>query len=361
MKSLKYLVILFVFVVGCKDKVSEPANSFTVKGKVVDSNGPVSNAKVAIDKIVNWETTTDINGDFDIKGVTKGEHSLSYSYSDTSGAFVESSANLNVNEDVFLNSLKLPIPPNLDTITEIGVTSLKLKWNLTDAEDFREYKLFRRDTPGLDETSGELIYVGTARSDTTFIDDDIPSGKTYYYRVYIMNEFGKLGGSNIVSATTLKGNLIPDGDFENMTEIDSNWSIASGGATFRFTDSTKKSGVYSLQGKLTDQSVHLKGIKPIKLSAGVTYEMSGWFKAYGKTTGTNEWMYFEIFEKQWDTSSFGEYLSVWSDNPNFDVPADIKWTYVSKVFTPTKDVTVFFQIFSGIENFWFDDLKIIAK
>ena len=361
MKNLKYLIILLVFVMGCKEKITEPTNSYSVKGKVVDSNGPVSKAKVAIDNYVNWETTTDVNGDFEIRGVTKGEHSLSYSYNDTSGAFVESNANLEVNEDVILNSLKLPIPPKLYLPSSIGITSLTLNWNLTDAGDFREYKLFRNDGPGLDETTGELIYVGTSRSDTLFTDNDIPSGKTYYHRVYIMNEYGRLGGSNIVSATTLRGNLIPDGDFENMTDIDSNWSIASGGATFGFTDSTKKSGVYSLQGKLTDQSVHLKGIKPIKLSAGVTYEMSGWFKAYGKTTGTNEWMYFEIFEKQYDPTSFGENLSVWSDSPNFDVPADIEWTYVSKVFTPTKDVTVFFQIFSGIENFWFDDLKIIVK
>ncbi len=360
MKNLTYLIILLVFVTGCKEKITEPTNSYSVKGKVIDSNGPVSKAKVAIDNFINWETTTDINGDFEITGVTKGEHSLSYSYNDASGAFVESNANLSVNDNIVLNTLKLPIPPRLDTISEIDVTSLKLNWNLTDAEDFREYKLYRKDTPGLDETTGELIYVGTSRSDTSFLDKDIPSGKTYYYRVYVMNEYGKLGGSNIVSATTLKGNLIPDGDFEDRIDINSNWSISSGGATFNFTDSTKKSGNYSLHGKLTNQNVHLRGITPIKLSAGVTYEMSGWFKAYGKTSGTNEYMSFSIFETN-DPTSYREWIYVWSSNPNLQEPANIEWTYASKIFTPTKDVTVFFEIFAGIENFWFDDLKIIAK
>ena len=361
MKNLKYLIILLVFVIGCKEKVTEPTGSYTVKGKVVDSNGPVSKAKVAVDNIVNWETMTDINGDFEIKGVTKGEHSLNYSYNDTNGAFVESNANLMVNEDVILNSLKLPIPPKLETISEIGIRSLKLNWNITDAEDFREYKLYRNDTPGLDETTGELIYVGTARSDTTFLDDNIPSGKTYFYRVYIMNEYGKLGGSNIVSATTSKGNLIPDGDFENRVDINTNWSVSYGGATFKFTDSTKKSGLYSLQGKLTDQSVDLQGIMPIKLSGGITYEMSGWFKANGKTTGTNEYMSFSFFEKKYDPASYNQYLLQWSSNQNLQEPVNIEWTHLTKTFTPTKDVTVYFEIFSGIENFWFDDLEIIAK
>ena len=40
----------------------------------------------------------------------------------------------------------------------------------TDADDFREYKVYRRDSPGIDETSGELIFVSTARAQTTFLD-----------------------------------------------------------------------------------------------------------------------------------------------------------------------------------------------
>ena len=129
---------------------------------------------------------------------------------------------------------------------------------------------------------------------------------------------------------------------------------------------TKAQGIFpinngnSLQGELTDQNVHLQGIKPIKLSAGVTYEMSGRFKANGKTTGTNEYMSFSIFETN-NPASYREWIYVWSSNPNLQEPANIEWTYSSKIFTPTKDVIVFFDIFSGIDNFWFDDLEITAK
>ena len=91
---------------------------------------------------------------------------------------------------------------------------LTLNWSSSLDEEFREYKIYRKDDAGLDENTGELIYVSTEIQDTTFIDDSFNMGLEYFYRVYTLSAFGKLGGSNIVSATTPQPTLVENGDFE---------------------------------------------------------------------------------------------------------------------------------------------------
>jgi len=72
---------------------------------------------------------------------------------------------------------------------------------MSDADDFREYKLYRHSTSGFDESTGELLHISTFRNDTSFTDS-IPHSSTYYYRLYQMNEYGRLGGSNIVKISS---------------------------------------------------------------------------------------------------------------------------------------------------------------
>jgi len=76
--------------------------------------------------------------------------------------------------------------------------------------NFYEYKIYRHYHTGLDENTGTLIHVSTSADDTIFNDigTDLEYGltpaTTYYYRVYINNNFGRLGGSNIIGVTTNK-------------------------------------------------------------------------------------------------------------------------------------------------------------
>lgn len=360
MKINILLLMLVLLALSCNKQTTEPVNElFTVKGTLVNNQGPIAKATVSVDSAINWTAQSDDNGNFTINNVSKGSHTLTYKKTYENSTYVVRSDNIQVNDDIVLNSLKLPLPTSLYQPDSISISSILLEWNQTDAEDFREYKLYRHNTPGLDELTGELIYVGTNRQDTLFQDTDLASGGTYYYRIYILNEFGKLGGSNIVSQMTAKGNLVPDGDFESGKNIFLNWGLYSGSADFSYSDSVKKSGNYSLQGKLINNGdVRLTSLTTCKLAAGVTYTMSGWLKANGITQGTYEFLMFYIQ----DNNGFYEEITAWVGvGIDLSKPVDIEWIYVTKTFTPTTDVTVFLGLYCGIENFWFDDLKLVAQ
>jgi hypothetical protein len=76
-----------------------------------------------------------------------------------------------------------------------------LKWTKYSGADYREYKIYQHHTPGLDETTGELIYVTTNPSDTSFVTK-LPHSSEMYYRVFVLSETSLLAGSNLTKATT---------------------------------------------------------------------------------------------------------------------------------------------------------------
>lgn len=358
MKKNILLLMLILLALSCNKQTTEPVKElFMVRGTLFNSRGPISNATVSVDSAINWTTQSDDNGNFSINEVSKGNHTLTYKKTYENSTYVVRSDNIQVNDDIVLNSLKLPIPTSLYQPDSVSSSSMMLKWTQTDAEDFREYKLYRHNTPGLDELTGELLYVGTNKQDTLFYDTNLASGETYYYRTYILNEYGKLGGSNIVSQMTIKSNLVPDGDFESGENIYLNWGVYRGSANFSYCDSTKKSGNYSIQGLLTASSIKLKSLNTYTLAAGVTYTMSGWFKANGMTEGTYEFLEFGI-----NGNGFYESIAAWVGvGIDLTKPVDIEWTFATKTFTPTNDVIVTLELYCGIENFWFDDLKLVAQ
>lgn len=172
-------------------------------------------AQVSLDKLQNYSTITDETGSFEISKVPKGNYKLTIYKNLPEGNFTEINKNVAVNDDLTLSELLLPKAVFLYPLTNVTSSSMEISWSPTDAADFREYKIYRHTTPGLDETTGLLIYVSTSVRDTTFNDTELFESTTYYYRVYVMNEFGRLGGSNISSTKTLNKNLFRNGDFES--------------------------------------------------------------------------------------------------------------------------------------------------
>lgn len=349
-------LIFFLILMSCsKDGTNPDSNSYTVTGKISNENGPISGASVSIDKKLNWTVKSSTSGEFRIDNVSEGEHNLSVSKTENDDSFIEQNENLAVYSNVNLDLIKLPLPVKMHEALNITVSDISLSWDSTDAEDFREYKIYRNDSPGLDEITGELIFVSTGRSEVSFTDTGLISNKTYYYRVYVMNEFGRIGGSNIVNATTRIGNLIPDGGFENTDGINLYWNITWGEASFSYNDSTKVSGNYSLYGQIPE-AVTLSGNTTISLSKDVTYELSGWFKAKGHFSPTNETISVIISN---NSKGFNKSISIWA--PIGVDSVDIGWTHETNIFTPTEDIIVDFELWSGFENIWVDDLSLKAQ
>ena len=89
------------------------------------------------------------------------------------GNFVENTSNLTVTEDTKIDSLFLPKSVIMHQVEDITDESVNLSWSPTDASDFREYKIYRHITSGLDETTGLLIHVSTSINDTVFNHENL--------------------------------------------------------------------------------------------------------------------------------------------------------------------------------------------
>lgn len=355
MKYFLILILVGIIIIGCSNESTDPNDGlYSISGKISNSFGAVTNAKISIDNKVNWETTTSSSGEFSISNVSSGDHTLFVKKEGQDEEFVEMKYPISVNTNLTLNNLILPIPVRLYAPTNITKTEMTIIWNKTDAQDFREYKLYRKDTHGIDETTGELIFVSTSKVDTSFVDENLIPYETYYYRVYLMNEFGRLGGSNIANATTLGGNLIPDGSFDDPTSFNINWFISVGGGNISYSDSVKVSGNYSLYGIIPDD-IEIQTRKTIQLAAGKTYEFSGWAKANGYYNLSYETVAANLFtEGSWSTY---QHLMFFSESNSGD-SVDYDWTFKSKIFTPSENISLILEIEGGYDRIWFDELKL---
>jgi hypothetical protein len=236
MYRIKVILIGFLLIIqfACEESSTDTVDSHSVSGFISYKDKPLEGVTVSIDDQYNWTVSTDENGFFEISAVTSGSHNLKmYSSSanlnktsdDTLG-FSEKKIEISVFDDLVLENLKLPKAVKLYKATEISGSSSIISWSPTDDIDFREYKLFRHHSSGLDETTGTLIHVSTSITDTIFADVELNPYEKYYYRVYVMNEYGRIGGSNIIDIQTLNVQLIYNGSFEEIENLDVlGWTI----------------------------------------------------------------------------------------------------------------------------------------
>lgn len=200
---------------SCAESGVNEDGSASITGQLTFQGNPLGSVQVGIGDIMNWNTTTDDEGYFEINNVATGEHILraSFSVDDMRTSAIESKISVSNGEND-LGTIKLPVPSELFSPVLNDEDGVDLQWSSTAAEDFREYKIYRKEDSGLDETTGELIHVSTSRNDTTFTDDSYSPGIELFYRVYSLSAFGKVGGSNLVSIITESVNLVENSSFE---------------------------------------------------------------------------------------------------------------------------------------------------
>jgi len=107
-------------------------------------------------------------------------------------------------EDIVLDKISVEETPAAVTLNPIGeatVSSLRLTWTPTTISNFKEYRVYRSDSPTVNEAS-ELIAIVTNKLETAFTNTGLVSRKTYYYRVFVYNQNDTGTGSNQGSAMT---------------------------------------------------------------------------------------------------------------------------------------------------------------
>lgn len=339
MKNKVLILIVATFFLSCSEDSTTPEkNVFTVSGYLMYDDKPLSSATISLDEKINYTTTSESDGSFKIADVPKGEYNLKIEKTFDNGSFLSKSTNLEVNDDVILDQFKLPLGVFLYDATNIIYSQATITWSATEANDFREYKLFRNLTSGLDENTGTLVHVSTSINDTTYIDNSLDPLTEYYYRVYLMNDYGKLGGSNIIKLTTENTSLILNGDFEEIGQdsLPTFWNFRSNEEIFKvISDGQAHSGknyllinpmkyVYDLSWGSLQYCVSYNNLLP-----STEYILSFWYYVedlVGKST-----LFVEFNPEQeiflWDSitnEQEGQWLKY---ERKFTVPADISEDY----------------------------------
>lgn len=89
----------------------------------------------------------------------------------------------------------------LNNPSTVGTDSVTLTWSKSIDTDFREYRVHRSETASVTSTS--LLLGASSTVDAPyFLDSGLAPGKTYYYRIFVMDSEGFFSGSNIVSIRT---------------------------------------------------------------------------------------------------------------------------------------------------------------
>ena len=237
---------------------------------------------------------------------------------------------------------------------------VELVWHPTDASDFREYKLYRKGDPGLDETTGDLTFVSTGRLDTTFVDGTTLVGQEYYYRVYILNEFGRVGGSNLVSIQTAIQNLVPDGAFDYPSSLMQHWEYSASRQDISVTvDSTvSHSGHYSLHVGFVynaqGTAVPVSLIRPLSLRPNVPYRLSFYLKVRGERNNTDD-MFVHIMQG----STYVSGMTIVANHDYSSRYVDEDWAEWSHTFLITADTPIGLRFVANNENVWLDDITLL--
>lgn len=120
--------------------------------------------------------------------------------------------------------LTINAPPGAVTLVQPGPTQVTsqavyLRWTASTIPDFRDYRLYRKTSSGVDTTSTLVTTITAMGQDSVFYTDrgGLVAGQRYYYRVYVRDQLGAVAGSNEVSAVidnwpSEQTYIIPSGD-----------------------------------------------------------------------------------------------------------------------------------------------------
>lgn len=257
-------------------------------GVVTASGDPVVNASVILaNDNSNHVTTTGADGRFALDDVDQGDYVLTIKAETENNKFIQYQKNVRVLQENSEQTIELPAGVTLHEPSNVTDRSIELTWSKSTIPNFLEYKLYRHNTSGLDETTGELIHVSMSADDTVFTDIDVAESQAYFYRVFVRNDFGLYGGSNITNVTTSVGNYVENGDFEAGLD---NWSLTtqnSGAVVGEDVTSPAGKNVLELNLQVTSggDAGFTCDISQNKFAPGQTYVLSFWAKADIPTNG----------------------------------------------------------------------------
>ncbi len=235
------------FFSSCLNNSTDPTGTtpkdepgITLSGTVSLNGKGVSGATVELDDVVNWRTTTDSFGGFKLIKLSTGKHEIKIHKELSNNQISEQNTSIYITEkETIMDPIKLAQPPTLYNINPSTIVNYSgsVKWSKSKESEFKEYKIYKGQIPGVDAVNGDLIFSTTSINDTFFIDPNLRTGIPYYYRVYTGCNLGKTAGSNIISLTLPEFNFVTNPGFETSDDgiLPSSWlQYTEGTPSFKY-------------------------------------------------------------------------------------------------------------------------------
>lgn len=121
-----------------------------------------------------------------------------------SGGFVDRAGN---EAPVFESEETIDITDPPASVRLIGVADstssrITIRWEESREEHFIAYRIYRAESPGVTEDPALFVRGLDNRAQTSYPDTDVKEGRTYYYRIFVVNDLEETAGSNEIVAHT---------------------------------------------------------------------------------------------------------------------------------------------------------------
>ncbi|MCF8373250.1 MAG: hypothetical protein K9H64_16645 [Bacteroidales bacterium] len=366
--SLYFILGILILFSGCK---KEDSSDFSVSGNLIINGTPIKNATVDIDGLEQYKTTTNSEGYFIIEKVYVGAHELNTKRAYENGSFIQKSYDIELQSNLYFDSLLLPNPVLIESITLDSSSNVAtISWNKSYSADFREYKLYSHSSSGLDETTGTLQHVTIDANDTSK-SIQLENLSEVYFRVFVLNDYGQLGGSNIISVASINKNLIAGGGFDNSNDL--NYWVLSGDIEIDNTNYHSGNGSVLLSSTIDTVNNVISGtvdrwpVTENEMSIGIDletdrdYTISFWYRlsGFGNMMYPFNFYYYQNNQEKLNTTVYDyDWAGTWIPLSPFKVLEDTGWLYFSKTFNSDSDANAVFHITTQVDSVWVDGLEI---
>lgn len=360
MKIFKLIANIFLLIIifSCTENSTTSTEGFKVYGYILFNGQAASNVDVSIDKSLTLKGVTNNLGYFEINNVSKGNHELTASKDLGNGQFSERTTSLTIQENTEIDSLLLPKGVHLYDPGNITSDSLILIWSATDAPDFREYKIYQQNTSGLDETTGTLIHVSTTVDDTVFSVSGLNPFSEYFFRAYVMNDYGRLGGSNIVSATTENKQVLKNGSFELLdpsTGYPLYWNAFNSISGYYIVDSVfSQDGEYSVRVENSPGvNYYYQLVSPTDIISNNIYRLTYWIKHDSLSSASEFAIFLNSVEFTWQIQA----NTVYGPKPASDW-LEYQYEFTAPNVTTSNYSVGFYFNLGGDRKAWLDNVSL---
>jgi hypothetical protein len=185
---------------------TEPAPGLYIRA-TFDDGQPLEGVTVLLDGQKSGRT--DSTGQLTLD-VPAGQHTLRLHLDAGEGRESQAEQSVEVGIQAQEVKVELPRPVRMLEPLEVMTSQVHLTWERSKEKNFREYKVYMARSGGVDEKTGELVYVGTDSSRTDYLlkawhqggNASVSANTDLYFRVFVLKEDGSLAGSNVLHVKT---------------------------------------------------------------------------------------------------------------------------------------------------------------